>query len=322
MLILSTAFLNWRQRLRHANQERQRAEAALRESKERLDLTLGATGIGIWERDLRGNTLTWDKATQAILGLSSEELSNGREIFLERVHPEDLERMREETRQAIAGTRDYSTEYRVIWPDASLHVVATRAVVLRDPHGGATRMIGACWDITDTKQREQLALLGSEVGDALTSLKPIEERLQLCVEGLIHQLDAALARIWTLHKTGDMLEMQASAGIHTHTDGMRSRIPLGQYKIGRIAQEAKVRFSNQVSVEPDVDDQEWVREHGLVSFVGHPLVEGRVVVSWPFLPHELNLDTVPPVLQRLSQPIGIGRSVTELAREAAEANAG
>ena len=36
--------------------------------------------------------------------------------------------------------------------------------------------------------------------------------------------------------------MQASAGIHTHTDGTRSRIPVGKYKIGRIAQEARVAF--------------------------------------------------------------------------------
>jgi PAS domain S-box-containing protein len=325
MLSLSAAFLIWRQRLQHANRERQRAEAALRESKERLELTLGATGIGIWERDLRQHTLSWDNATQDILGLSSEELSNQREIFLERLHPDDLERLREETRQAIAGTRDYITEYRVIWPDASMHVVATRAVVLRDEQEAATRMIGACWDITDTKQREQLALLGSEVGDALTSLKPIQERLQLCVEGLIHQLDAALARIWILNKTGDMLKMQASAGIHTHTDGMRSRIPLGQYKIGRIAQEALVRFSNQVSAEPDVDDQEWVRQHGLVSFVGHPLiVEGRVVGVMAFFSRtKLNPDTV-HALAGIAKTIAVAidrdraERELELAREAAE----
>jgi PAS domain S-box-containing protein len=326
MLTLSTAFLIWRQRLHHANQERQRAEAALRESKERLDLTLGATGIGIWERDMHDNTLIWDKATQVILGLSSEELSNQRELFLERVHPDDLERLREETRQAIAGTQDYSTEYRVIWSDASLHVVATRAVVLRDPRGAATRMIGACWDITDTKQREQLALLGSEVGDALTSLKPIGERLQLCAEGLVSQLDAALARIWTLNETGDLLELQASAGIHTHTDGMRSRIPLGQYKIGRIAQEARVRFSNQVSAEPDVDDQDWVKQHGLVSFVGHPmLVEGRVVGVMAFFSRtKLNPDTVHAlagIAKTVAVAIDRDRAERELeqAREAAEA---
>jgi PAS domain S-box-containing protein len=325
MLTLSTAFLIWRQRLQHANQARQRAEAALRESIERLDLTLGATGIGIWERDLSQNTLSWDKATQSILGLSSEGSSNQREIFLERVHPDDLERMREQTRQAIAGNRDYNTEFRVIWPDASLHVVATRAVVLRDAPGMATRMIGACWDITDTKQREQLALLGSEVGDALTSLKPIQDRLQLCVEGLVRQLDAALARIWTLNKIGDMLEMQASAGIHTHTDGTRSRIPFGKYKIGRIAQEARLRFSNQVGEEPDVDDQEWVRQHGLVSFVGHPLiVEDRVVGVMAFFSRtKLNPDTV-HALAGIAKTIAVAidrdrvEQELELAREAAE----
>ncbi len=333
MLTLSSAFLIWRQRLRHANQERQRAEAELQESagklqesKERLDLTLGATGIGIWERDLLQNTLTWDQAAQSILGLSNGIMSDYRENFLHRVHPDDLERLRQQTRQAIEGIEDYDTEFRVIWPDASMHVVAARAVVWRDAQGTAIRMIGACWDITDTKQREQLALLGSEIGDALTSLKPIQERLKMCVEGLVHQLDAALARLWTINETGDMLEMQASAGIHTHTDGNRSRIPVGQYKIGRIAQESRVRFSNRVAEEPDVDDQEWVRQHGLVSFVGHPLVvEDRVVGVMAFFSRtKLNPDTVNAlagIAKTIAVAIDRDRAERELeqAREAAEA---
>ena len=98
MLTLSTAFLIWRQRLRHANQERQRAEAELkesagklRESKERLDLTLGSTGIGIWERDLVRQTSLWDEATCAIFGYSGAALDDYSEIFLQRVHPDDLE---------------------------------------------------------------------------------------------------------------------------------------------------------------------------------------------------------------------------------------
>ena len=285
MLTLSTAFLIWRQRLRHANQERQRAEAELkesagklRESKERLDLTLGSTGIGIWERDLVRQTSLWDEATCAIFGYSGAALDDYSEIFLQRVHPDDLEPIKMATRQAIAGTADYLTEFRVIWPDASLRVLAARAVVLRDDRGQPTRMIGTCWDVTNAKQREHLALLGSEVGDALTSLQPLRERLQLCAEALVHQLDAALARIWIRREEDNVLEMQASAGLYTHTDGLHGRIPLGQYKIGRIAQDGQLRFSQNVGAEPDVDDQEWVRRHGLVSFVGHPLVvEGRVV---------------------------------------------
>ena len=95
-------------------------------------------------------------------------------------------------------------------------------------------------------------------------------------------------------KQGDLLEMRASAGIHTQTDGTRSRIPVGKYKIGRIAQEARPRFSNNVGEEPDVDDKEWVKQNGLVGFVGHPLVvEDRVVGVMAFFSRtKLNPDTV------------------------------
>ena len=294
MLTLSFAFLTWRQRLRHANHERQRAEEALRESKERLDLTLGATGIGIWERDLVRHRSFWDEPTRVIFGYNSAALADYSEIFLQRIHPDDLERIREVTHQAIAGTADYNTEFRVIWPDASLHVLAARATVLKDASGLPKRIIGTCWDITDNKQREQLAHLGSEVGDALTGLKPLRERLQLCAAALVNQLDAALARIWIVNEEGDLLEMRASAGIHTQTDGTRSRIPVGRFKIGRIAQEARPRFSNNVAEEPDVDDKDWVKQNGLVGFVGHPLVvEDRVVGVMAFFSRtKLNPDTV------------------------------
>jgi PAS domain S-box-containing protein len=326
MLILSTVFLTWRQRLRYANQERQRAEAALRENKERLDLTLGATGIGIWERDLVQHTSVWDDATQAIFGYNAAPLSDYGEIFLQRIHPDDLERIKETTRQAIAGTADYDTEFRVIWPDASLHVLAARATVLHDAGGLPRLMIGTCWDITDNKQREQLAHLGSEVGDALTALKPMGERLQLCAEALVHQLDAALARIWIVNEAGGLLEMRASAGIHTQTDGTRSQIPVGKYKIGRIAQEARPRFSNNVGEEPDVDDKEWVEQNGLVGFVGHPLVvEDRVVGVMAFFSRtKLNPDTV-HTLSGIAKTIAVSvdrnRAERELkqARTAAEA---
>jgi PAS domain S-box-containing protein len=285
MLALSSVFLIWRKRLQHANLERRRAEAELqesagklRENKERLDLTLGSTGIGIWERDLVRQTSLWDEATCAIFGYSGAALDDYSEIFLQRVHPDDLETIKVATRQAIAGTADYLTEFRVIWPDASLRIIIARAVVLRDDRGQPTRIIGTCWDVTDAKQKEHLALLGSEVGNALTSLQPLRPRLQLCAEALVHQLDAALARIWISSGENNVLEMQASAGLHTHTDGLHGRIPLGQYKIGRIAQDGQLRFSQNIGAEPDVDDQEWVQRHGLVGFVGHPLVvEGRVV---------------------------------------------
>jgi len=302
--------------------EKRRAEGALRESIERLDLTLGATGIGIWERDLVRQTSLWDEATCAIFGYSGTVLDDYSGIFLQRIHPDDLERIKETTRQAVAGTAEYNTEFRIIWPDASLRVLAARATVFRDDRGQPTRIIGTCWDVTDTKQRENLALLGSKVGDALTSLKPLRVRLQICTEALIHQLDAALARIWILNDQDNLLEMQASAGLHTHTDGLRSRIPLGKYKIGRIAQEARLRFSNNVAAEPDVDDQEWVRRHGLVSFVGHPLVvEGRVVGVMAFFSQTKLIPDTVQALGGIAKTIAVSVDRDRAERELKEARA-
>ena len=329
MLAMSIAFLTWKQRLRQANQERQRAEVELREyahnlqeSKERLDLTLGTTGIGIWERDLIRQTTSWDQATCAIFGYLGEPLDDYSGIFLERVHPDDVPRVKEATRQAVAGAADYNLEFRVIWPDASLRVLAARAAVLRDDQGRPGRIIGTCWDITAAKEREHLAILGSDVGDALTGMQPLRERLQLCAEALVQQLDAALARIWTLNPENDILEMQASAGLHTHVNGLRSRIPLGQYKIGRIAQEAKFRFSNNVSAEPDVDDQEWVRHHGLVGFVGHPLVvEGRVVGVMAFFSRTKLIPETVQALGSIAKTIAVALDRDRADRQLKEARA-
>ena len=302
--------------------ELRRSEQDLRESKERLDLTLGATGIGIWERDLVRQTSSWDEATCAIFGYSGAVLDDYGEIFLQRLHPDDLEQIKETTRQAVAGTAEYNTEFRIIWPDASLRVLAARATVLKDDRGQPIRIIGTCWDVTDTKQREHLALLGSEAGDALTSLKPLGKRLQLCAEALVHQLDAALARIWILNEQGNLLEMQASAGLHIHTDGLRSRIPLGQYKIGRIAQNVKLRFSNDIGSEPDVDDQEWVRRHGLVSFVGHPLVvEDRVVGVMAFFSRTKLIPDTVQALGGIAKTIAVSVDRDRAERELQEARA-
>ena len=96
--------------------------------------------------------------------------------------------------------------------------------------------------------------------------------LQRCAEGLVEHLDAAFARIWTLNQQDNVLELRASAGMYTHLDGPHSRVPVGKYKIGLIAQERKPHLTNAVVGDPRVSDQEWARREGMVAFAGYPLV--------------------------------------------------
>jgi PAS domain S-box-containing protein len=129
------------------------------------------------------------------------------------------------------------------------------------------------------EERACLASLTADVGLALTRSATLgSEMLQLCADAIVGHLDAAFARIWTLNKVDDMLELQASAGLYTHLDGLHGRIRVGEFKIGLIAQERRPHLTNAVVGDPQVSDQEWARREGMVSFAGYPmLVEDRLI---------------------------------------------
>jgi signal transduction histidine kinase/ActR/RegA family two-component response regulator len=140
-------------------------------------------------------------------------------------------------------------------------------------------------DITERKraeesllERTQLATLSADIGIALNQADTLQLILQRCTEALVQGLDAAFARIWTLDEKEQVLELQASAGMYTHLDGPHSRVPVGRFKIGLIAQEHKPHLTNEVMSDPRVSDREWARREGMVAFAGYPLiVEDRLV---------------------------------------------
>src|SRR5205809_4833182 len=156
-------------------------------------------------------------------------------------------------------------------------------------------------------ERARLAELTSDVGIALTRGAGLRETLQLCVEAVVRHLDVAFARIWTLDDATSTLELQASAGMYTHIDGPHSRVPLGQFKIGVIAQERRPHVTNQVVGDPQVHDQEWARREGMVAFAGYPLVvQERVLgVMAMFARHPLS-EFVPKALASVASALAVG----------------
>ena len=69
--------------------------------------------------------------------------------------------------------------------------------------------------------------------------------------------DAAFARIWILDDDGAVLESQESAGLYTHVNGAHAHVPVGQFKIGRIAASRISHLSNSVTTDPEVSDRNW-----------------------------------------------------------------
>jgi PAS domain S-box-containing protein len=129
------------------------------------------------------------------------------------------------------------------------------------------------------RERMRLAALGAEVGVALTQGESLPDMLRRTAEAVVHHLHAALARVWTLHISENVLELRASAGLYTHLDGLHSRIPVGQLKIGLIAQECQPHLTNAVIGDPRINDQAWAKREGIIAFAGYPLTVGHRLVG-------------------------------------------
>jgi len=123
-------------------------------------------------------------------------------------------------------------------------------------------------------EQDQLAALSSRIALVLTRGDTFPETLRRSAETIVESLDAAFVRIWTLNQEQDVLELRASAGMYTHLDGAHGRVPVGRFKIGRIAEERKPYLTNTVQEDPWVGNKEWARREGMVAFAGYPLMVG------------------------------------------------
>ncbi len=131
----------------------------------------------------------------------------------------------------------------------------------------------------DSSESNRLLALGAEIGVALTTRAALRDMLQGCAQAVVTYLDAAFARVWLQGESGDTLELEASAGLYTHLDGSHGRVPMGEFKIGRIAASRKPHLTNDVQSDPNVSNQEWARREGMVSFAGYPLVLGDKLIG-------------------------------------------
>ena len=126
--------------------------------------------------------------------------------------------------------------------------------------------------------QDGLAALTTEVSLSLARGGPLSDTLRCCAEALVHHIDAAFARVWTLNTSENVLELQASAGMYTRLDGTHGRVPVGDTMIGHIAQSVRPYLTNDVMADGRVRDPEWARREGMVAFAGYPLiVEARLV---------------------------------------------
>ena len=126
----------------------------MRESEHRLLEAQRIAGLGNWEWNLRSGETRWSPEIYAIHGLSLDAPTFTSATLLQHVHPEDRAGIQAEWDRCVATRSPFQYEYRVIWPDGSVHWLSARGVFQYDHQDAPTRLLGILMDITERKQAE------------------------------------------------------------------------------------------------------------------------------------------------------------------------
>lgn len=120
---------------------------------------------------------------------------------------------------------------------------------------------------------------GNEIAQSLAGCFELEEIARRVTAGIVERFDCIFARLWLLEPGDTTLRLVASSGMYTNLNGRFARVPLGAYKVGKIAQNRVAFLSNNLVNEPWVGDREWAIANRIRGFAGYPLVANNHVVG-------------------------------------------
>lgn len=163
-----------------------KAELALKESEEkhnklleqqhldqeRIAFAQNAGKIGTFEWDLISGKASWTKEFELLYGYFEGGFkSSDTKQWIKFVHPDDKKNVLAETNRTLKNKTktQFYVEFRVVWPNKTIHHLATRAKIIRDVKGKALKLIGVNIDITDRKRVENNLQFLSKVSKVLSS---------------------------------------------------------------------------------------------------------------------------------------------------------
>ena len=129
-------------------------EARLQRNEERMRLAFDAAKIGFWDWNIVTGETAWSATASRLMGLS-EDSPTSFAIFVNAIHPDDRTAVQAAINDAVQNNQDYAIEYRVLWPDGSLHWRLAKGRAIYDTAGRPVRMVGIAVDIDGHKAADE-----------------------------------------------------------------------------------------------------------------------------------------------------------------------
>ncbi|KAF0864575.1 sensor domain-containing diguanylate cyclase [Pseudomonas sp. LD120] len=185
LLSVLTLWLLRRERRAQAQLRAYRTRAEqLPEDAERFKRSQYFARIGTWDWEVDTQRLYWSEAIYGMFGYEVGAVVPSYELFCSCVHPEDRERVRAGELRCLETGENHDEEYRVVWPDGSIHWLRETGNVVKNAHDETIKMMGVVRDITDekvsTRHLQQLAHFDPLTG--LPNRLMLEQRLSRALE--------------------------------------------------------------------------------------------------------------------------------------------
>lgn len=278
--------------------EKERTDQLLQANEVRLQFALEAGEMAAWQWNIDTNEYVWLQGMARLHGMPDGYIAASQKDYERLIHPEDRARVAAAVAEAIADLRDHRVEYRVVWPDQSVHWLEGRGKIFVDREGKPVQMAGICMDITRRKRTEQdlrfLARVSAELSRLVDHQSTLDKLAYLavpsfadwCAVDLLEQ-DGSLKRVAVAHADPQKVQLAHDLQRRFPPD---PEAPVGAWNILRSGRAELVGEITEDMLEQWIRDAEHlaaIKRLGLRSYIGAPLTaHGRMLGVVTFIAAE------------------------------------
>ena len=279
-------------RVEQRTAELERANKELEENEERLRLALNAGRMGIFDWDLVSDIIVWTEEHAQLFGMRLEDFEGRYESFAQRVHQDDLARINQAVEDARRSHSLFHQEFRVVWPDGSLHWITSQGKFFYAAAGQALRMTGVVMNI-DARKRMELMLSGEKMSlEMIAQGTPLTETLETVTRNVELLAKDTLCSILLLDADGLHLRHGAAPSLpaeykRASNDGVKIGPKAGS--CGTSAYLNKPVIVTDIATDPLwADNRALALQHGLRACWSTPIrsTEDKILGTFALYYHE------------------------------------
>ena len=264
--------------------ERENAEQKLRHSEAFLTEGQRISHTGSWSWDVSSGKATWSEEHYRIFGFAPERTEPSFQLFIETVHPDDRQFIKQELDEAIHERIGFDLEFRLALADGSIKHVQGVGRPALGPSGEVDSFTGTTVDISERKRGEALFAGEKRLLEMIATGVALEHILNVLCQIIEDYRPGTLASVLLLRPDGVHLESIAGPSLPKGWRQEMEKLPIGPCagSCGTAAYRGSAVIVSDIATDPlwDVPEHRAAAlSHGLRASWSNPILssEGKVL---------------------------------------------